>query len=545
MTNDKKPVYTEDLGFDLYSLDAPALFTPSVSRNYVGYTSSYAEKMPGWRAPKGISKEGTELNFLDPDNGSWFYPAALTSAGHANLNIDGSTTLDIREGMFRNRNRDRTVIIGDSGGYQIGTGVLKFDWKNFESAENNDLRLKILRWMESIADISMTLDVPVWGIDAGLEGITSFDECLKKTLWNHDFFIKNRVPGATRLMNILHGRSASERDTWWNAVKDLPFEGWAFAGSNISNFETILHRLIIMRDGGYLDEARNWIHFLGVSKLSSACAFSAIQRTIRKHVEPKFTISFDASSPFLSTAKGRMYTRLNYGPTKMNYTMDQAIDNKLLAGSQEPFPFMSPIGKKLILGDICVKGNGTERLVSHLEATGFPSEEANNIAKRVSSGEFTKEDNKDLVAALTECAANEENIFWVTKSIADIQAKSSWDSWSYMFIMNHNCYMHARGVKEVGHLYNLPRPHVKEFIPEELLEFKDLVEEVFTSSKPMELIKSHSKLLKNLSGSRNNDKKLDAFKTSGLFELDVTDASLDIEDSDEHYFDDDIIDNLE
>jgi len=480
---DKKPEhFTEDLSFDRTHPNAPAMFLPSMSRNYVQYASSYATRMKPERSPKGISPDGRELNVFQPDNGCYYYPYGLTSAGNANLEFHHDKVME-REGIFRTRNKAESVIIADSGGYQIGKGLLEFDWADFEGEKNNKLRLEILRWMESIADLSMTLDVPVWAVGRGLAGIDSFESCLEKTLINHDFFLKHRVPGATRLMNILHGRNEDEGDFWYNAVKDLPFEGWAFAGVNMSNFEFILRRLIMMRDEGYLEKEQNWIHFLGVSRLSSACAFSAIQRNLRKHVEPGFTISYDASSPFFSIAKGRIYTRLTYSPKNLNYTMDQVVDNKDLAGSDLPFPLRTPIGRRLNMGDLCLKGH-------------------------------------------------------------DIDSKSSWDSWSYMFMMNHNMYMHTKGIQEVNTFYQLPRPHVAHFIPEDLLEFRDLVDEVFTTAKPMDLIEKHRNLLTDLSGIKNSKKGLDAFNTSGFFQEEGTNPVLDVTDFDGHLMDETALDKL-
>ena len=51
-------------------------------------------------------------------------------AGHANLDLDGTKQDD---GMVVNRNRENTVLVGDSGGYQIGSGAWKLDWSNFEN----------------------------------------------------------------------------------------------------------------------------------------------------------------------------------------------------------------------------------------------------------------------------------------------------------------------------------------------------------------------------------------------------------------------------
>jgi len=455
MTN----TYTEDNSFDLYDPQAPAVFLPSISTNYLIYSSLYPSKMTDQRNPDKMSRDGKELNFLKEGNGNFYWPYALYSAGHADLRVASEVDQTIsKESMLRTRDKSKTLIVGDSGGYQIGKGLLEFDWKNFDCEKNNKLRMEILRWLEATADLSMTLDAPTWGIGSEKCGLTSFQDCLDKTMFNHEFFIKNRVPGATRFLNILHGRNKEETDIWWDTVKDLPFEGWAFAGINMADFERILRRLIIMRDGGYLDKARNWIHFLGVSRMSSACAFSAIQRTLRKHVEPSLTISYDASSPFISTAKGRLYTRHTCNSKNIGFSLDKAFDNKDLAGSTLNFPVLSPIGRKLKVGDICVKGN-------------------------------------------------------------DIDSKSSWDTYSYIYIMNHNVYMHMKAICEANNFYALPREQAQHNIPSNLLDFRELVEEVFTSEKPFELIEKNHRLLNNLSGMKMGNKKLSALDSSGLFSL--------------------------
>ena len=89
------------------------------------------------------------MNFLNADEGYFTYKYALYSAGHAQLNLEKSV---IQESMIQQRDRDNTVIVGDSGGYQIGKGVLKFDWLNFEGDSANKTRLDILRWLELTAD---------------------------------------------------------------------------------------------------------------------------------------------------------------------------------------------------------------------------------------------------------------------------------------------------------------------------------------------------------------------------------------------------------
>ena len=94
-------------------------------------------------------------------------------------------------------------------------------------------------------------------------GMKTFRDCLNVSLENYDFFIRNRVEGATKFLNVLQGRNESEGDIWWEAVKDLPFETWAFSNVQASNFSINLRRLIIMRDGKYLDANGGVISDLG------------------------------------------------------------------------------------------------------------------------------------------------------------------------------------------------------------------------------------------------------------------------------------------
>lgn len=449
---------TKDFSFDLKSPTAPALFLPSLSAFYVKQIDAYESRLSDkeYRPPQGFSRDGHELDFLAEDNGLFYFPYALYSAGHANLNIDSDK---LEEHMVHKRDKNKTLIVGDSGGYQIGKGILKFDWDNFESDENDKMRMKILRWLEHTADYSMTLDVPVWGIGNERCGLESFDDCLAKTLFNHQFFIDNRVEGATKFLNVLHGRNLEETDIWWEAVKDLPFEGWAFGSIMARDYHAILRRLIVMRDGGYLNDNQSWIHVLGVSKLISACAFSMIQHELRKNVNENITLSFDASSPFLSAAKARMYHRYTCSKNKFGNTVDQAFDTKDLAGSNIPFPYDSAIGNRLTMGDICVKDHSAE-------------------------------------------------------------TKTSWDGYSYSYIMNHNVEMSIRGINEANAISLLPTDQIQTLVPPHLLEFRDICSEVFVSENPMKIINSHRKLLNNLSGSRMDKQKMNIIQAgTNLFKF--------------------------
>jgi hypothetical protein len=467
---------TKDYSYDTLDLNAPAIFLPSLSQFYVAQLDRLRQNPGIWThrksLPKGFDLSGEHLNYLKEDNGLFYYPYSLYSAGHANLNIESET---LTETMVHKRNKNKTIILGDSGGYQIGKGLdkfKKFDWTHMDCESNNDIRLKVLRWLEHTADYSMTLDAPTWGIGS-IKGINTFEECLEKNLSNYDFFVNNRVPGATKFLNIQHGRNIEECDRWWDAVKDYPFEGWAFGTIQTRDFYAILKRLLVMRDGGYLNDNQHWLHFLGVSRLTIGAALTLIQHNLRKHVNPNLTVSYDASGPFLSAAKGQMY--VGYSCNKKKFGMEGVgvLDSKSLIGSDCKFPFVgSSISQHLTMGDLCVR--------------------------------------------------------------VDPEVKTAWDIVSYAYIMNHNLEIMTQATFEASRLILLPSDAIAEIVPQELLEFKQICDEVFVCSNPMKLLDANRKLLSNLSGVNMFDKKLNLLQTSNpMFRFEDEKSTLeDIEDAD-------------
>ena len=128
-----------------------AVYLPAISSFYSTYIAKQRieEFIPADRIPKGFDRGIEGMNFLNPEQGYFYYKYGLYSAGHAQLDLNKSL---VQESMIQQRDRNKTMILGDSGGYQIGKGVLKFDWLNFEGAEANKTRQKILEWLELTAD---------------------------------------------------------------------------------------------------------------------------------------------------------------------------------------------------------------------------------------------------------------------------------------------------------------------------------------------------------------------------------------------------------
>jgi hypothetical protein len=454
-----------------------AVYLPAISSFYSTYIAKQRlEKfIADDRIPQGFDRGIEGMNFLNPEQGYFYYKYGLYSAGHAQLDLQKSLT---QESMIQDRDRSKTMILGDSGGYQIGKGVLKFDWLNFEGAEANKTRQKILEWLELTADWSMMLDVPTWACDhihSPKTGLKTFEDCLEKTKFNNEYFLDNRL-GQTKWLNVLQGSDWDTAEKWYNGVKEFSdpngkyagkeAEGWAMGGANMCKMDITLKRLMTMRDEGMLT-GKNWMHFLGTAQLDWSCYLTLIQRQIRKHINPEITISFDCASPFIATAHGLVYTNAVHTNKRWSVIMDKAPDNKALAKSDIPFPFASEMASRLNMGDICWYAPGM----------------LNKINK---------------------------------------EGKTSWDSFAYALMMGHNVECHIVAVQRAQQLMDIETTKHKpdwrmkgvegkkeieysDWVPNRILYFATFVEELFntkTKEEAFQLITDAAGFLKSLEGSR-------------------------------------------
>jgi hypothetical protein len=454
-----------------------AVYLPAISSFYSTYVAKQRleEFIPKDRIPAGFDRGVEGMNFLNPEQGYFYYKYGLYSAGHAQLDLNKSLT---QESMIQQRDRNKTMILGDSGGYQIGKGVLKFDWLNFEGPEATKTRQKILEWLELTADWSMMLDVPTWACDhihSPKTGLKTFEDCLEKTRYNNDYFLMNRL-GQTKWLNVLQGSDWDTAEKWYEGVKEFSdpkgkyagreAEGWAMGGANMCKMDITLKRLMTMRDEGMLT-GKNWMHFLGTAQLDWSCYLTLIQRQIRKHINPEITISFDCASPFIATAHGLVYTNAVHTNKRWSVIMDKAPDNKALAKSDIPFPFASEMASRLTMGDICWYAPGM----------------LNKIGK---------------------------------------EGKTSWDSFAYALMMGHNVECHIVAVQRAQQLMDIETAKHKpdwrmkgvegkkeieysDWVPNRILYFATFVEELFntkTKAEAFQLISDAAGFLKSLEGSR-------------------------------------------
>lgn len=139
-----------------------AIFLPSISSFYTKSLSK--ENLRNGDVPKALNSFD-DLDFLYDNTNIFWYPWALYSAGHAELDIKKGA---VKERTFHARDRSKTLIVGDSGGYQLSTGVLKGKLSTGPiddlKLDEQGLRHKIMKWLEHSADYSMILDIPTTSV---------------------------------------------------------------------------------------------------------------------------------------------------------------------------------------------------------------------------------------------------------------------------------------------------------------------------------------------------------------------------------------------
>ena len=487
-----------------------AVYLPAVSSFYVKQLDKICNKVPeSSRVPEGFEHGNEGLDFFRKENTYFHYPYGLYSAGHAHLDIDKSHDA---EPMIQDRDRNTVkVVLGDSGGFQIATGVLKLDWTNAKDPNDparTQLCEKILRWLEHTSDWAMTLDIPAFAAVEPLSsktGLTEFQDTLDISLLNLDYFVRNRVPGKTKFLNVLSGTDESTSKQWYEAVKHFSnptfvaegygdagraLEGYAFAGINMKDLSCVLNRLLDLRQDGLL-EGKDWIHFLGTGKLQWACFLTAIQRQLRLYDNPNITLSFDAASPFVNTAYGQTYAHNFFEPGKFGYFMDRAFDQQDLVGSDLPAPFgHSPVMSRLTMGDLCVLGPGSQDKNGNYKfAEGQPL--------------VDKEGKPKLDADGNQLFAERDS--------------TTWDTQTYLYYMGHSVFNHIDAVQEANRLadteafrdpvnyknWRLPTKktskaqEVSPYVPVNILYFQNFVEEVLNPNcaNPRELIKQNAEML--------------------------------------------------
>lgn len=329
----------------------------------------------------------SDLDWHNPKNVHWHYKWCLASAGHF--------ARASRDNIISNRHQD-TIVVGDSGGFQIATGAMKETrgWADLPGDEvirrwqESDICHRLVDWLDAHCNWAMTIDMPLWIRSEERRGSPFFKlseaELIDVTVSNLKLIdeIRDRRTG-TKFLNVLQAASSSgdladsmrSEDLWFDAVKDFDFEGWAIGGDvgRRGGFCRFLRRMLILKNAGLLSPPRNWCHVLGIGTPMWSVFLTAIQRAVQNHASnPDFAISHDSATPYSIAGKNQEYALpAILGDELKNWTIRQARLEISYAVANEAapirFPASSPIAGALTLQDLLPRrGKIEQKRTDHL-----------------------------------------------------------------------------------------------------------------------------------------------------------------------------------
>jgi hypothetical protein len=296
-----------------------AIYLPSLQQQYARLPLADPATIRNAQLPGAL--ELGDLNYLNPDSKLWHCKYALYSAGQF------SSSRIMQPDIISTRDRNATVVLGDSGGFQIGKGTLNAtaDWG--KDANKPDLifkrwikqpaiRERMLRWLDMYSDYAMTLDMPLWALNDKASPFRklSAQQLIDLSVENLRFFDKHggkQTGSKAKYLNVLQDVGDGTGDAWYKAVTQFDFtSGWALGSATGGSINRILYWVRRLLDDKLLDDCE-WIHILGVSSPAMAVYLTALQRALRKATgNEKLRVSYDSSSPFQHAGKHKLVAQV-------------------------------------------------------------------------------------------------------------------------------------------------------------------------------------------------------------------------------------------
>ena len=310
-----------------------AVYLPSLQKQYATEATRENAEVRNGDLPAGF--DVTDLNFFNPKSKLWHCGFTLYSAGQFD-----SSQIGTRDFIAERSSTWETIVVGDSGGFQLGTGVNKNKaegehlerYENdadaqFENWSNCGFRERTLRWLEQYTDYAMTLDMVLWCTKDFAENNAdvvppdvkkskirnlSIQQLVDLSVDNLHYFEENTgtIPGtSTKYLNVLQDIGVVDGvDTgmlWYNAVKDFKFtRGWAL-GSDTGNIavNTLKWLRRLLEDDNLSNT--ELIHGLMKSPPRYSVVYTAMQKAISKAAGRNIRITYDSSSPHQMAGKQR------------------------------------------------------------------------------------------------------------------------------------------------------------------------------------------------------------------------------------------------
>ncbi|NJO60978.1 MAG: hypothetical protein HC836_22790 [Richelia sp. RM2_1_2] len=422
-----------------------------------------------------------------------------------------------------------TFILGDSGGYQFGTGAVSYPWG--DKAAQKEVQLATMHWLENTCDAAMTLDLPPWIATRNKEaikaGLASYEDCRNATLDSLTTFIENRTPGKVKFLNVLQGETEENIEDWYNHVikfsmkeyYDNPFEGFAFAGRQSYCMYTILKTMLKLLDTDLLNHGPI-LHFLGSGKLNSATAFSRLQHELQKRTGSNLQITFDAASPYLSAASGKVYSGISISKEEVTFkynslpaTVKMLVD---IAGGSKEIPAIELVEGILHTGEfftgerandpVWLRKNGG-RSAGAIDIFHQPLLWTNSpIVKHIKNKHIYNIKTIDIIEE--KITTNEKGKkVKVKEATGERRDLVQIDSLAYAVAMAHNVYMHIQGICRMNELYNN-----NEFkkLPAKYGKMDNLLKKVFAlpKAKALQMLEEEKQFLLEFTGKGRKQKAL-------------------------------------
>lgn len=215
------------------------------------------------------------------------YPFILTSAGY---NYKATN-------YRKDFNMENTLVFGDSGGFQIATGALK--WKE-------ELRENIFNWLENNTDIAANIDIPPL---FSLEG--QFNKSLELSMNNFEWFEKHQT-GKTKYLTVSQGTTPDQINKWFEACNHFHFNGWAL-NTAMGKLNVIIYKICWLLEHGEFDKENViWVHILGVTRVSHMLLVNKLAILINEYTNGRVHVSLDSSSFSGYAFRGRLILDINW-----------------------------------------------------------------------------------------------------------------------------------------------------------------------------------------------------------------------------------------
>jgi len=357
-----------------------AVYLPSLQEPYAN--TAHSDGFKNKRSTRPLNLNAELLDFLDSNCKLWTHNCTLYSCGQ----YSGSTIT--HRNMIAERKRGDNIVVGDSGGYQLGTNALRRkETKSFFSKYKDKPSLFAKRWNQSgevervvhflnaYCDYSMTLDMVMWGTDEAkptqkmkdenkspLKNL-SVQQCIDLTIENLKYIDSQRDVGnehKTKWLNVTqcigNVQGVDSGSVWYDAVKDFEFEGWAFGGGTAFHFHQLLRWVRKILNDKKFDN-REWIHILMKSPPSSSILYTVVKHTINELANTDIQLTYDSSSHSQIVGKNRAlftYDTLTSDINTWTMSKEEVLPTKAMLDRTQikQLPNWHPLSKFITYNDL-------------------------------------------------------------------------------------------------------------------------------------------------------------------------------------------------